>query len=235
MKPNKDPIYIKDLTPDPANLRRHGERSIALIEKSLKTVGAARSIVIDENNKILAGHGVVEGAGNIGMKGVRVIEADGKELIAVRRRGLTEEQKLALAIADNRTGELSEWAVEALMAIPAKKTAPWFQKAELTLLAEADSLSLNQIPESVQRNANQLAEMKAGRREQNRALSEKMDSEKYLVIVFANRLAKEKLLRELKLPIDERYIAATAIKLELVARNPIHAKSAKRGKGGMTG
>ncbi len=132
---DKAVTHIKDLIPDPANLRKHGERNIALIEQSLEKVGAARSIVIDENNKVLAGNGVLEAAGNIGMEGVRIIEADGQELIAVRRRGLTEAQKTALAIADNRTGELSEWAVPALLALPREETAPWFSDKALELLA----------------------------------------------------------------------------------------------------
>jgi hypothetical protein len=135
MKAKADPTHIKDLIPDPANLRKHGERNIALIEKSLETVGAARSIVIDEENRILAGNGVVEGAGNIGLERVRVVEADGHEIIAVRRRGLTEEQKVALAIADNRTGELSEWDVAALLAIPREQTSTWFSEKEIEILA----------------------------------------------------------------------------------------------------
>jgi hypothetical protein len=136
-KENGERCHIKDLVPDPANLREHGERNIAMIEKSLETVGAARSIVIDEGNRILAGNGVVEGAGNIGMENVRIIDADGQELIAVRRRGLTEEQKTALAIADNRAGELSTWAVGALMKMPREVTATWFSEKEMQALAEA--------------------------------------------------------------------------------------------------
>jgi hypothetical protein len=47
---------------------------------------------------------------------VRVIESSGDELIAVRRRGLTADQKRALAIYDNRTSELAEWNFEQLTA-----------------------------------------------------------------------------------------------------------------------
>jgi DNA modification methylase len=45
-----------------------------------------------------------------------VIEADGSELIAVRRRGLTREQKRALALFDNRTAELATWDFDQLAA-----------------------------------------------------------------------------------------------------------------------
>src|SRR5207344_2987257 len=83
---------------------------------ALHHVGAARSIVIDEDNVILAGNGVTEAAVAAGITKVRVIEAAGDELIAVRRSNLTVEQKRALAIYDNRTGELATWHFEQLQA-----------------------------------------------------------------------------------------------------------------------
>lgn len=105
---------IGDLTPDPRNARKHGERNISTLEKSLESFGAARSIVVDENGRILAGNGVVEAAANVGIERVRQVEADGNEIVAVVRRGLTEAQKLGLAIADNRVGELAEWDTKIL-------------------------------------------------------------------------------------------------------------------------
>lgn len=80
-----------------------------MIAGSLRDVGTGRSVVIDENNVLMAGNGVVQAASEVGITRVRVIEAAGDELIAVRRSGLTEEQKRALAIADNRAAELAEW------------------------------------------------------------------------------------------------------------------------------
>lgn len=108
--------HIKDLVADPANRRKHNPRNIGMVVDALQSVGAARSIVIDEDNVILAGNGVTEAAAEAGITKVRVIEADGQELIAVRRTGLTEEQKRALAIYDNRTAELAEWNFEQLAA-----------------------------------------------------------------------------------------------------------------------
>lgn len=101
--------HIKDLLPDPANRRRHNPRNIGMVVDALQQVGAARSIVIDEANVILAGNGVTEAAAEAGITKVRIIEADGNELVAVRRRGLSEAQKRALAIYDNRTSELATW------------------------------------------------------------------------------------------------------------------------------
>ncbi len=105
---------IADLKPDPKNARKHTERNIGMLEKSLEQYGAARSIVVDEHGQIIAGHGVVEAAANVGIEKVKVVEADGNEIVAVRRSGLTEKQKAKLAIADNRVAELAVWDVDAL-------------------------------------------------------------------------------------------------------------------------
>ena len=92
---------IKDLKSDHKNARKRTDRSATLIEESLKKYGAARSIVIDEDNRVLAGNGTIEGAKAAGLENVRVIETDGDEIIAVKRKGLTEDQKVGLALADN--------------------------------------------------------------------------------------------------------------------------------------
>lgn len=100
---------LAELIADPDNLRKHNPRNVGMIEEGLREVGAARSIVVDENGVVLAGNGVVEAAASAGITRVRYVDADGEEIIAVRRRNLTDEQKKRLAIYDNRTSELSEW------------------------------------------------------------------------------------------------------------------------------
>ena len=101
--------HIGQLKPDLHNARIHTPRNIGMITASLQKVGSARSIVIDEDDVILAGNGVIEAAADAGIERVRVIESDGHEIIAVRRTGLSNEQKRLLAYYDNRTGELSSW------------------------------------------------------------------------------------------------------------------------------
>ena len=135
-KPKVREIHtLADLTPDKLNARKHSERNIGMLERSLEQYGAARSIVVDENGKILAGHGVVEAAANVGIEKVTSVEASGNEIIAVVRRGLTEKQKAELALADNRTAELAEWSPEILKALSAEVDLEkfWTEK-ELTLL-----------------------------------------------------------------------------------------------------
>ena len=132
---------ITSLVGDHKNARRRTDRSSQLIKESLQKYGAARSIVIDEENRILAGNGTIEGAKAAGIKNVRVIETDGSEVIAVRRTGLSEDEKVGLALADNRTGDLSEWDAEMLHQLSEEHDiSDWFTKDDLDELFNATTL-----------------------------------------------------------------------------------------------
>lgn len=95
---------------DSRNYRIHGEENKRLIRKSLSECGAGRSIVIDKDNVMIAGEGVYEQAKELGLK-VRIIESDGKELIAIKRTDLSteDERRKLLAFADNRASDTSEF------------------------------------------------------------------------------------------------------------------------------
>tara|TARA_R100001082_G_scaffold10653_1_gene5835 strand:- start:237 stop:1430 length:1194 start_codon:yes stop_codon:yes gene_type:complete len=133
---------IQDLKSDHKNARKRTDRSSSLIKESLEKFGAARSIVIDEENRILAGNGTIEGAKAAGIKKLRVIETDGKEIIAVKRTGLTEEDKVGLALADNRTSDLSEWDAEMLKQLSEEQDLePWFNEGDLAeLIGEPEKI-----------------------------------------------------------------------------------------------
>ena len=133
---------VKDLKSDHKNARRRTDRSSTLIAESLKRYGAARSIVIDEENRILAGNGTIEGAKAAGIKNVRVIETDGTEIIAVKRTGLSEDEKVGLALADNRTSDLSDWDKDMLQQLSEEHdVAPWFNADDLAaILGEVEQL-----------------------------------------------------------------------------------------------
>jgi hypothetical protein len=131
---------INDLVADPRNARKRTAQSKALLQESIKSFGAARSIVIDESNTILAGNGTVEAAAAQGINRVRIIETDGDEIIAVKRSGLSDADKVGLALADNRTSDLAEWDAQMLQSLAAEHdVTPWFSEDDINeLLAKDD-------------------------------------------------------------------------------------------------
>jgi DNA modification methylase len=131
-----DALTLAGLVPDPANRRQHTPRNLGMIADSLQAVGVARSIVIDEHNEILAGNGLVEAATAAGLTKVHVVEADGDTVIAVRRRGLSAEQKRSLALFDNRSAELAAWNVERLKidSVEGLELKPFFFDTEVATL-----------------------------------------------------------------------------------------------------
>ena len=133
---------INDLKQDHKNARKRTNQSAELIQESIKRYGAARSIVIDEDNRILAGNGTIEGAKQAGIKNVRIIETDGSEIIAVKRTGLTEHEKVGLALADNRTSDLSDWDAEMLHQLSEEHdVSPWFDEEDLAeIIGEVEKL-----------------------------------------------------------------------------------------------
>lgn len=98
---------------DQHNYRKHSDKNKRIINKSLKKLGAGRSILIDSEDEIIAGNGVFEQAGKLGIP-VKVIETDGKELIAVKRTDLKtgDKQRKELALIDNHASDTSEFDME---------------------------------------------------------------------------------------------------------------------------
>ena len=113
-KPKITETDISKLTPDPNNARKRTPLSASVIRKSLEQFGAARSIVVDENDVIRAGNGTFEEAGQLGIEKVLTVEVDGNTIVAVKRKGLTEEQWKQYAIADNTASDFSTWDFDIL-------------------------------------------------------------------------------------------------------------------------
>lgn len=93
---------------DDHNYRIHNDKNKRLIKKSLKECGAGRSILMDNDDVIIAGNGVYEQSQELGLK-VRIIETDGTELIAIKRKDLStsDEKRKLLALADNHVSDTS--------------------------------------------------------------------------------------------------------------------------------
>ena len=102
---------------DKRNYRKHNDHNKDLINKSLKECGAGRSIVIDNEENIIAGNGIYEQAQKLGIK-TKVIETDGSELVVVKRTDLATDdaKRKQLAVMDNSTSDSSEFDFELLQA-----------------------------------------------------------------------------------------------------------------------
>ena len=105
----QETIDIETLIQDQHNFNRGTEEGGRLMEKSLKELGAGRSILIDKDGNIIAGNKTQLAAIKAGIKKVRVIESDGTELIAVKRTDVEIDSKQGreLALADNLTTQIN--------------------------------------------------------------------------------------------------------------------------------
>ena len=111
---------LKDLIQDDRNLNKGTERGQQLIEKSLREFGAGRSLLLDKNNRIIAGNKTHRNAEAIGMDDVIIVETDGTKLVAVKRTDvdLDSKQGREMALADNATVKVDlEWDTEELNAV----------------------------------------------------------------------------------------------------------------------
>ena len=107
-------MQLKDLKQDKRNYRKHNDRNISLIRKSVDDCGLGRSIVIDNENEIIAGNGLVSAISK--KTPIKVIESTGKELIVVKRTDLStkDEKRKKLAVMDNSASDSSEFDLELL-------------------------------------------------------------------------------------------------------------------------
>ena len=95
---------VSTLIPYARNSRTHSDEQIAQIAASIKEFGWTNPILIDGDNGIIAGHGRLSAARKLGHEEVPVIEL----------KDLTETQRKAYIIADNRLALNAGWDNEML-------------------------------------------------------------------------------------------------------------------------
>ena len=93
-----------DLTPDPRNARTHSKKQIAQIIASIEAFGFTNPILVDPEGNLLAGHGRLRAARDMNLHAVPVITLE----------GLTDPQKKALRLADNKIALNAGWDTEIL-------------------------------------------------------------------------------------------------------------------------
>jgi DNA modification methylase len=92
-------ISVGSLRLDPQNPRQHGARQIGQIARSIESFGFNVPVLVDRENKVLAGHGRVQALQRLGRTEVPVI----------RLEHLTPAQARAFNVADNRLTEVASW------------------------------------------------------------------------------------------------------------------------------
>lgn len=110
-------MNINELKPDGRNYNKGTDKGGKLVKRSLKELGAGRSVLVDKDGNIIAGNKTVEAAKALGYDNVLIVPTDGKTLVAVQRTdvALDSEQGRALALADNATSAAGlAWDFEAI-------------------------------------------------------------------------------------------------------------------------
>lgn len=104
-----------DISQDPKNARRHSQRNKDAVRKSLTDLGAGRAVLADKEGVLIAGNTAFEQAQRLGLE-TEVVHTEGDKLLVVVRDDLAPDdpRRRALAIADNKTTDLSEFATDAL-------------------------------------------------------------------------------------------------------------------------
>ena len=107
-------LAIGSLKPYARNPRTHSEKQINQIANSIRQFGFTNPILIDSDLGVIAGHGRLEAAKLLGIGEVPTIRLD----------HMTEAQKRAYVIADNRLAENAGWDRELLGAGAAVLVGP---------------------------------------------------------------------------------------------------------------
>lgn len=102
---NYKSVPVGELVKYSANSRTHSEEQIAKIVRSIKEFGFTNPLLIDENDGIIAGHGRLSAALELGLD----------DLPCIVIEGLTDAQKAALVIADNKIALDAGWDREILL------------------------------------------------------------------------------------------------------------------------
>lgn len=95
---------VADLRPFERNSRTHSEAQVEQIIVSINSFGFTNPVLIDADNRIIAGHGRVLAATKMGLVLVPCL----------RLEGLTEAQARAYVIADNKLAENAGWDMDLL-------------------------------------------------------------------------------------------------------------------------
>ena len=108
---------IGNLVQDNLNFNRGTEYGERLMDNSLRKFGLGRSVLVDKNNRIIAGNKTVEKAVELGFEKAIVVETSGEQLVVVKRKDIDLDSEMGreMALADNATSAANlEWDAETI-------------------------------------------------------------------------------------------------------------------------
>jgi ParB-like chromosome segregation protein Spo0J len=92
-------LSIQEIKANPRNARTHSKAQIRQIAESIKAFGFGAPVLVDETLTLIGGYGRLKAAERLNIA----------EIPAVQLLGLSEAQKRALALADNKSGDNAGW------------------------------------------------------------------------------------------------------------------------------
>ena len=99
-------VALDELVPYENNAKIHNKKQIEKLKQSIDQFGFLTPVLIDKDKNIIAGHGRTMAAKELGLDKIPCVYID----------GLTEKEKKAYILADNRLSEFGEWDYELLSA-----------------------------------------------------------------------------------------------------------------------
>lgn len=96
---SQEMVLVDELIPYVNNAKVHSEAQVTKIASSIREFGFLNPVLIDKDKNVIAGHGRILAAKKLNMT----------EVPCVYIEGLTEAQRKAYILADNRLGELADW------------------------------------------------------------------------------------------------------------------------------
>src|SRR6266567_7806747 len=124
---------VRELRPHPNNARTHSKKQIRQIAKSIQQFGFCNPVLVDDAKQIIAGHGRVEAAKLLGIDAVPT----------VRLSHLSEADRRAYVLADNKLAEKAGWdrellaiELQGLIELDVDIELTGFEMAEIDLILE---------------------------------------------------------------------------------------------------
>ena len=144
-------MELKDIKFDKHNYRKHSAENQKLIKKSLEETGFGRSVLIDSENCLIAGNGVVSQLPK--NTKIKVVETDGTEMVVVKRTDLktSDRKRKELARNDNATANNVEWEQEELKQdFSLDELKAWGIEELPAIETELEEVKEDEVPEQVE-------------------------------------------------------------------------------------